>query len=54
MTDTDPVADMREAAARIVEGQRRKLHERWSLDSAYLTQAIDGIRALPLPPPQHV
>lgn len=36
----------RERCARLVEAERDKLGGRWSLDSAYLAQAIDAIRSL--------
>jgi len=36
----------KEMAAKAVEAERAKMGERWSLDSAYLAQAIAAIRAL--------
>ena len=39
------IAETREACARKVEAERAKLNGRWSLDSAYLSQAIAAIRA---------
>lgn len=39
------LAEEREACALLVQAERDKLGGRWSLDSAYLAQAIAAIRA---------
>lgn len=39
--------DERERCAKVVQAELDKLRGRWSLDSAYLQQAIDSIRSLP-------